>query len=60
MSEDEILGELFEAMHPDEAGAVYESYNGDGDPELQDSLAPPADYEGAHEELPVAVLGEVT
>jgi len=59
MSEDEILGELFEAMHPDEAGAVYESYNGDGDPELQDSLAPPEDYEGAHEELPVAGRGEV-
>ena len=59
MSEDEILGELFEAMHPDEAGAVYESYNGDGDPELQDSLAPPEDYEGAHDELPVAGRGEV-
>jgi len=49
MSEDDILGELFEAMHPDAAGAVYESYEGNGEDELQDSLDEPALDEGAEQ-----------
>lgn len=49
MSEDDILGELFEAMHPDAAGAVYESYEGNGEDELRDSLAEPAVEEGAEQ-----------
>ena len=49
MSEDDILGELFEAMHPDAAGAVYESYEGKGEDELQDSLDEPALDEGAEQ-----------